>query len=822
MFVVSLTIAFWVVLRLFAWEFPHSGYKTPPMLGDFEAQRHWVEVTSNLPPSQWYHHSIPENNLTYWGLDYPPLSAFHAQLIGTLTKKIFESGYVDGLMGFNTDVSSIAKSNGKKSYGDALNNAIHTTSSAASITDDATEKNAEEQSGGGRALHPALTDDDDGKDDNTPIAAWNSLFGLVESHGEEGPLVKLVMDIAVLVSDVLCYVVPSILLARKLAAMSQKRSWADAAGGATKKTDASAAGSGASAEVLFAVLVLLPISMTQIDYGHFQFNCVTLGLLVLACYWIAVGEERAAAIAAGDEDAKLRPTSVSIFSSYIPPVAAAVCFFTAALFKITSLYAVPLFAFYCLAWCLFRPITMEALRRQLRREQAEATVALKKKQQQNADERSDTENKKKKGSSSSKKVSATTAAEETGTTTTTTIALVATPIPFPTATGLIHTIFTMVPFIVALFILFAVAFMAFEKDIPQVLHRMFPLARGLYEDKVANVWCCISPIFKLTKFTAKIFKLEDDAAASSSSLSSEEERHAALVSKVALMCTVATIAAFLPACIGIMRRVFSVRQPTSFVYADDATEQAKTKVSATSSNKKQDSIKKDFTSSRRQLDRAPQLVALRALFLVALGGLVSALSFFLFSFQVHEKSILVPCALAVIAVAIGIAANVRPVFLVLLVDFLLAAHLSLCQLAEKDDNVFLWYGLWFLLLVGTFPLGQMCALEEDDDDDDESAAGGGAYQYLIGSTPTLLSCVFYAVNAMICPQYLDDKIPNYPHLGVLLRMTLCCAVFVVTWLWATWAVLFADEGAVFSKGSASNSGDAAAAETTVVKKEKKD
>lgn len=29
------------------------------------------------------------------------------------------------------------------------------------------------------------------------------------------------------------------------------------------------------------------------------------------------------------------------------------------------------------------------------------------------------------------------------------------------------------------------------------MKRMFPVDRGLYEDKVANFWCAISPVFKL-------------------------------------------------------------------------------------------------------------------------------------------------------------------------------------------------------------------------------------------------------------------------------------------------------------------------------------
>ena len=31
----------------------YSGYNTPPKFGDFEAQRHWMELTVNLPPTEW-------------------------------------------------------------------------------------------------------------------------------------------------------------------------------------------------------------------------------------------------------------------------------------------------------------------------------------------------------------------------------------------------------------------------------------------------------------------------------------------------------------------------------------------------------------------------------------------------------------------------------------------------------------------------------------------------------------------------------------------------------------------------------------------------
>lgn len=55
------------------------GYNTPPMYGDYEAQRHWLEITIHLPIRQWYTY-----DLQYWGLDYPPLTAYHSWLCGKM------------------------------------------------------------------------------------------------------------------------------------------------------------------------------------------------------------------------------------------------------------------------------------------------------------------------------------------------------------------------------------------------------------------------------------------------------------------------------------------------------------------------------------------------------------------------------------------------------------------------------------------------------------------------------------------------------------------------------------------------------------------
>jgi alpha-1,3-glucosyltransferase len=66
---------------------PYSGEATPPMYGDYEAQRHWMEITLAFPPSLWYR-EVPGNNLTYWGLDYPPLSGYASYAVGRVLRRV--------------------------------------------------------------------------------------------------------------------------------------------------------------------------------------------------------------------------------------------------------------------------------------------------------------------------------------------------------------------------------------------------------------------------------------------------------------------------------------------------------------------------------------------------------------------------------------------------------------------------------------------------------------------------------------------------------------------------------------------------------------
>lgn len=76
-----------VLFRWFVGLHDYSGKSKSPMYGDYEAQRHWMEVTISLPISQWYFNST-DNDLLYWGLDYPPLTAYHSYINGLVFNTI--------------------------------------------------------------------------------------------------------------------------------------------------------------------------------------------------------------------------------------------------------------------------------------------------------------------------------------------------------------------------------------------------------------------------------------------------------------------------------------------------------------------------------------------------------------------------------------------------------------------------------------------------------------------------------------------------------------------------------------------------------------
>lgn len=82
-----------ILLRCATMLHSYSGQGKSPMYGDYEAQRHWMEITMNLPIEEWYRNST-RNDLQYWGLDYPPLTAYHMYICGKIARFINPS-YVE-------------------------------------------------------------------------------------------------------------------------------------------------------------------------------------------------------------------------------------------------------------------------------------------------------------------------------------------------------------------------------------------------------------------------------------------------------------------------------------------------------------------------------------------------------------------------------------------------------------------------------------------------------------------------------------------------------------------------------------------------------
>ncbi|KAL0069802.1 Glucosyltransferase-like protein [Marasmius tenuissimus] len=92
-----------VLLRLCIGLGGYSGAKTPPMYGDYEAQRHWMELTVHLPILKWYTY-----DLQYWGLDYPPLTAYVSWLCGKVGAWIQPSWFaLDASRGIETTGSKL-------------------------------------------------------------------------------------------------------------------------------------------------------------------------------------------------------------------------------------------------------------------------------------------------------------------------------------------------------------------------------------------------------------------------------------------------------------------------------------------------------------------------------------------------------------------------------------------------------------------------------------------------------------------------------------------------------------------------------------------
>lgn len=297
-----------IFLRLCTELHPHSGQGKPPMYGDYEAQRHWMEITYNLPIDEWYHNTT-DNNLLYWGLDYPPLTAYHMYICGIAANALNKS-YVE--------------------------------------------------------LH--------------------------KSKGIESEDHKLFMRYTVLLSDILIFI-PAIFAyfyASKLVYEEEEQEIKST----KKKKNTKKIIQKISLEMAVILALLYP-GIILIDHGHFQYNCVSLGFLIVAVACIHKGKDLTSAF-----------------------------FFVLALnYKQMELYHALPFFMYLLSSCI--------------------------------------------------------------------------PKPGQSALHGIAKLFKLGVIVAATFFIIWLPFLSNFKDFLQVIHRLFPIARGVFEDKVANFWCALNVFYKL-------------------------------------------------------------------------------------------------------------------------------------------------------------------------------------------------------------------------------------------------------------------------------------------------------------------------------------
>ena len=203
-----------VLLRLCCGLFGYSGHGTPPMYGDFEAQRHWLEITINTKMSEWYVQT-QQNDLLYWGLDYPPLTAYVSYAFGKIAQLFYP-----------------------------------------------------------------------------PMVA------LYESRGHESDCGKVFMRLSVLILDclVLFPAIKKIVSLRHLVDPPHQESFGSSNNIGSPSSSSSSSSSSMTAVTSFyshkyslesqKLLVLLAPALILIDYGHFQYNCVCIGLTLSGLYYI--------------------------------------------------------------------------------------------------------------------------------------------------------------------------------------------------------------------------------------------------------------------------------------------------------------------------------------------------------------------------------------------------------------------------------------------------------------------------------------------------------------------------------------------------------
>lgn len=373
-------ISFAVLFRIFVGFQPHSGqddYQGPngrpsPIKygGDYEAQRHWMEITYHLPISEWYWHS-----LEYWGLDYPPLTSYVSWACGWVAHNVGSLQDEDDRQVLENDSNDVVGTS-------IINNDTSDNHDACQLNDSIID----EQGGGLRAIKDL-------------VALHSSRFGYEE------PLGKMYMRFTVLLLDLLVYMSAVLAITKRLSVSTQSSDQRESSSSSSN----SILSTSDQRQLWFLLTALAQPALLLIDHGHFQYNTTSLGLALWSFYFMTQ-------------------------TSFIGPVIGSVLFSLALNFKQMELYHAPAVFAYLLGRCF-------------------------------CNEDNTTQQK-----SSSLKFAGKFCA--LGVSVISTFAVLWMPFAFyPRESSSTQ----------------------FHLDgIIQVLNRLFPFQRGLFEDKVANIWCALS------------------------------------------------------------------------------------------------------------------------------------------------------------------------------------------------------------------------------------------------------------------------------------------------------------------------------------------
>lgn len=291
-----------LLLRILVGFHPHSGqddYQGPKSPqhehrpinptkygGDYEAQRHWMEITYHLPLNEWYYH-----DLEYWGLDYPPLTAYVSWFFGWMAHNL-------GGMTLHNDDVSFSGIDVRDGVCDERNSQV------------CIEKMQNTGTGTRKVSRGigVLRD---------LVALHSSRWGFEHSGG------KMYMRFTVLLCDLIIYMSAVWVLSRRLAASEVEER--------------------ASSNVWLMLTALCQPAIILIDHGHFQYNTVSLGLALWSFHYVTITTNSA--------KADVRQLSSSAFMG---PIWGSIVFSLALNFKQMELYHAPAVFAYLLGRCFRR------------------------------------------------------------------------------------------------------------------------------------------------------------------------------------------------------------------------------------------------------------------------------------------------------------------------------------------------------------------------------------------------------------------------------------------------------------------------------------